>query len=208
MNRKYIFILIVVFGIQSSFGAKKPLLYWGLAVNNFVTAKPITGFPKVFYSQFHPGITISTGFNWKEKPKHNWMQSFKAGYFSHRFVQRSILLYTEFGYRYKLGSKIGLSVAIGGGYMHMIPATQQFDLNSDGEWVQKKIKSRPQALISLSMGIDYKITSSGCRAFIRYQNMLQTPFVASYVPILPYNVLHLGITVPMSVLKKGGKDAK
>lgn len=208
MKRIYVFLIIVLLTVPQMHGAKKPLLYWGVAVNNFVTAKPISGFPKIFYSQFHPGITISTGFNWKEKPKHNWMQSFKAGYFSHRFVQRSIMLYTEFGYRYKLGSKIGLSIAAGAGYLHMIPATQQFEKNADGEWEKKKLKSRPQALISLSMGIDYKMTSSGCRAFIRYQNMLQTPFVPGYVPLLPYNVLHVGFTVPVSVLKKGDKNAK
>ncbi len=201
-------IILSTFLILSSFNtysAKRPLLYWGVALNNFVTAKPISGFPKVFYSQFHPGITISTGFNWKEKPKHNWMQSFKAGYFSHRFVQKSIMLYTEVGYRYKI-KKWGLSAAVGGGYLHMIPATHQFKKNDNGDWEQLKLKSRPQALISLSLGIDYKITESGIRTFIRYQNMLQTPFVFGYVPLLPYNVLHLGITVPVSVLKGGKND--
>jgi hypothetical protein len=44
--------------------------------------------------------------------------------------------------------------------------------------------------------------------FVRYQNLLQTPFVPGYVPLLPYNVLHLGISIPMVNLKKGGKDAK
>jgi len=189
----------------NAFCAKKPLLYWGFALNNFVVAKPISGFPKIFYSQFHPGITLSTGFNWKEKPKHNWMQSFKAGYFSHRFVQHSVMFYSEFGYRYKVG-KWGFSAAFGAGYLHMIPATQQFTMNSNGDWEKKKLKSRPQALISLSLGIDYKITPSGIRSFIRYQNMLQTPFVPEYVPLLPYNVLHLGLTIPIRVLK-GGKNA-
>lgn len=204
MLKKILFILFIAFSMNT-YSAKKPLLYWGLAFNNFVTAKPISGFPKVFYSQLHPGVTISTGFNWKEKPKHNWMQSFKVGYFSHRFVQRSIMLYSEFGYRYKVG-KWGFSAALGGGYLHMIPATQQFTMNNNGDWEKKTLKSRPQAMLSLSLGIDYKISTNGMRTFIRYQNMLQTPFVPGYVPLLPYNVLHLGITIPVSVLK-GGKDA-
>ncbi len=203
-------IPLLIFGlfIQLSFGAKKPLLYWGIAANNFVAAKPISGFSKMFYSQFHPGLTVSTGFNWKEKPKHNLMQSLKVGYFSHRFIQRSIMLYTEFGYRYKVGNNLGLSVAMGGGYLHMIPATQQFKMKDDGTWEQMNLKSRPQGLISLSIGVDYKINAAGWRTFIRYQNMLQTPFVSGYVPLLPYNVLHVGVTVPMSALKKGGSNAK
>lgn len=186
---------------------KKRLLYLGLAVNNFVTAKPISGFPKLFYSQFHPGLTLSTGFNWKEKTRYNLMQSFKLGYFSHRYVQRSFVLYSEFGYRYKAGARWGFSIAAGAGYLHMIPATEQFRINENGDWEKIKLKSRPQALISLSLGIDYKVSESGIRTFIRYQNMLQTPFVPGYVPLLPYNVLHLGVTVPISLMKKGGKNA-
>jgi len=208
MKRNLIPLLIFGLFIQLSFGAKKPLLYWGIAANNFVAAKPISGFSKIFYSQFHPGLTVSTGFNWKEKPKHNLMQSLKVGYFSHRFIQRSIMLYTEFGYRYKVGNNLGLSVAMGGGYLHMIPATQQFKMKDDGTWEQMNLKSRPQGLISLSIGVDYKINAAGWRTFIRYQNMLQTPFVSGYVPLLPYNVLHVGVTVPMSALKKGGSNAK
>lgn len=186
---------------------KKKLQYWGIAVNNVVTAKPITGFPKVFTSNFHPGITVSTGFNWTEKPKHNLSQSFKLGYFSHRYVQRAITLYSEFGYRYKAGKRIGLTVALGAGYLHMIPAEKQFRMNDNGDWEPIKLRSRPQALISLSLGVDYKINEAGNRVFIRYQNMLQTPFVPGYVPLLPYNVLHLGVTIPVSQLKKGGKGA-
>jgi hypothetical protein len=188
--------------------AGKKLPYIGIAVNNYVTAKPISGFPKLFYSQLHPGITLSTGFNWKEKNKYNLMQTFKAAYFSHRYVQRSIILYSEFGYRYKAGKRLGLSVALGGGYLHMIPGEEQFRQNDDGDWEKIKFKSRPQAAISLSLGIDYRISESGIRSFIRYQNLLQTPFVPGYVPLLPYNVLHVGVTIPMNLLKKGDKNEK
>lgn len=208
MKGKFTLLILFLVITQWSYAAKKPLLYVGVALNNFVVAKPISGFSKMFYSQLHPGITFSTGLNWKEKPKHNLMQSFKVGYFSHRFVQRSIMLYSEFGYRYKAGNKLGLSIALGGGYLHMIPATDQFKMNDDGTWEQKKIKSRPQGMISLSLGVDYKINTAGWRTFIRYQNMLQTPFVPGYVPLLPYNVLHVGVTMPLNAFKKGENNAK
>jgi hypothetical protein len=206
MLKKLILSLVCLLYL-TNLPAKKKLLYLGLAVNNYVTAKPVSGFPKLFYSQFHPGITLSTGFNWKEKTKYSLSQSFKLGYFSHRYVQRSIVLYSEFGYRYKTG-RWGFTAAIGGGYLHMIPAAEQFKQNDNGDWEKVKLKSRPQAMISLSLGIDYKITESGIRSFIRYQNMLQTPFVPGYVPLLPYNVLHVGVTIPMSLIRKGGHDAQ
>jgi hypothetical protein len=205
MKKSTVFMLCFAFFCQAASAKKLP--YIGIAINNYVTAKPISGFPKLFYSQFHPGITLSTGFNWKDKPRHSLSQSFKASYFSHRYVQRSIALYSEFGYRYKAG-RWGFTAALGAGYLHMIPGEEQFRMNDNGDWEKIKLKSRPQALISLSLGIDYRITESGIRSFMRYQNMLQTPFVPGYVPLLPYNVLHLGVTIPTSMFRKGGTDAK
>ena len=177
----------------------KKLRYASIALNNYATSKPFTQAGKVFYSQLHPGFTLSTGFNWNDKPKYNWLQTFKFGYFSHRYVQRSFVLYTEFGYRYKVGKsqKLGVTAAFGAGYLHMIPATEQFKQNEDGDWEKVKLKSRPQAMLSLCLGLDYKINKKGNRVFIRMQGLLQTPFVPGYVPFLPYNVFHLGMTFPI-----------
>lgn len=205
MIRKLLLLSVLIHAGNTQ--AAKKLEYWSIAFNNVVTAKPFSGFPKLFYTNLHPGLTVSTGFTWKDKPKHSWNQSFKAGYFSHRYIQRAITLYSEFGYRYKAGKRLGLTAAIGAGYLHMIPAEKQFRMNDNGDWEPIKMRSRPQAMISLSLGVDYKINEAGNRVFIRYQNLLQTPFVPGYVPLLPYNVLHLGCTFPVAQLKKGGKNA-
>lgn len=90
----------------------------------------------------------------------------------------------------------------------MIPGTQQFKQDDNGDWNQVKVPSRSQGMLSLSMGIDRTVGKKNNKMFVRYQNLLQTPFVPGYVPLLPYNVLHLGISIPMVNLKKGGKDAK
>lgn len=206
MVRRLIVILLV-FGFAFHLSGARKLRYLAFAVNNFVTAKPVTGFPKLFYSQFHPGITVSTGFNWSDKKKHSWMQTFKFAYFSHRFIQHSFTVYSEIGYRYKVG-KWGYSAAIGAGYLHMVPGSGHYRKNEDGEWEPIKLKSRPQANLSISLGVDRLINENGMRAFTRYQNMLQAPFIPGYVPLLPYNVLHVGVTVPLALLKKGAKDAK
>ncbi len=196
MNKKIgIFILSVL--CLGNVYSQKRLTHIGVAFNNYVTAKPISGFSKLFTTQIHPGITVSTGFNWKEKEKYQLMQTFKVGVFHHRFIQTGVPLYSEFMYRYKPSSKIGLSAGLGAGYLHMFPGDEHFRQNESGGWDVIKMKSRPQGMISLSLGIDYQITSAGNKAFIRYQNVLQTPFVPGYVPLLPYNVFHIGTTFPL-----------
>lgn len=188
---------MIHFGVSGIYAQKK-LTHIGVALNNYVTAKPITGFSKLFTTQIHPGITVSTGFNWKLKEKYQLMQTFKVGIFHHRFIQTGVPLYSEFLYRYKPSSNIGLSAGIGAGYLHMFPGDEHFRQNENGSWDVIKLKSRPQGMISLSLGIDYKITEAGHKAFVRYQNVLQTPFVPGYVPLLPYNVLHVGSTFPLT----------
>jgi len=195
MNKRNSFLVLLMFVSVLGYGGR-PLRYIGFAMNNYVAAKPVTGFPKMFYSQFHPGVTVSTGFNWKERVNYSWMQSFKASFFSHRFIQHSFSIYSEFGYRRKAG-KWGYSAALGAGYLHMFPGAQQFKQNDQGEWQSVKITSRPQGLISLSLGIDRSVGQKGWKVFVRYQNMLQTPFIPGYVPLLPYNVLHAGFTMPL-----------
>src|SRR5690606_24777504 len=103
MKRICTFLLAVLMVHNLSAGHK--LKYLGISLTNSITAKPITGFPKVFYSNYHPGVCLSTGFNWKSAEKHDLSQSFKLGYFSHRFIQRSVQLYSEFGYRWRPGNR-------------------------------------------------------------------------------------------------------
>lgn len=181
--------------------------YLSVAVNTYATAKPFTGLPQLFKGTLHPGITLATGFNWKKVDKHAWMQTFKFGFFTHRYIQHSFPLYTEFGYRYMPHRNWGFSIAAGGGYLHMIPGSKQYRMDEDGNWEKIRLPSRPQGMLSLSLGIDWKMGDKGNRGFVRYQNMLQVPFIPGYVPLLPYNVLHIGATAPLHLLKKGGRHA-
>ncbi len=200
-------MLAAVFSSHATRPHQHTFNYISIAVNNYITAKPFNGFPKLFYSQFHPGLTVSSGFNWVNRARHSWSQAFKASVFHHRYIQTAITLYSEFGYRYK-SKNWGYTIAFGGGYLHMIPGTQQFKQDDNGDWHQVKLPSRPQGMLSLSLGIDRLIGKKNNRVFVRYQNILQTPFIPGYVPLLPYNVFHLGLSVPMVNLKKGEKDAK
>jgi hypothetical protein len=176
-----------------------------VAFLNTASAYPFSQFGKLLTGVEHPGLEIGYGFNWKTKNKHDWCQEIKVAYFYHRFVQHGIPLYTDIGYRYKFSQALTAQVAVGAGYMQSIPATAKLKLGNDGEYKNDKGIGRPQALAVLNIGTAYTIgpaSKKSLRVFITYQQFLQTPFVKAYVPILPYNSLLIGCSIPLNSHKK------
>jgi hypothetical protein len=169
---------------------------WSLAVMNTQSAMPFAKFAGMFTDQFHPGIEAGIGFNWKTKPKHDWFQEFKAGYFFHRFVQHAIPVYTDFGYRYKFSKRLASGLMIGVGYLHSIPATAKFKLDNNGDYKNNKGIGRMQAMASFGLQLSFTMNPKArhpFNIFSRYQQQIQMPFVKSYVPLLPYNSFMIGL---------------
>ena len=178
--------------------------FYSLALTNNHTAYPFQSFSKLFTKELHPGFLAAYGFNWKSKPKHDLYQEFTVGYFYHQFVQHAIPLYSSFGYRYKSKGKLGATVSLGAGYLHSIPDADVYKLDSEGEYENGKGIGRGQIMIKFSMGPEYKFNMKdrSMDAFIRYEQMLQTPFIKSYVPLLPYNSLAIGIKTNLKTSPK------
>jgi hypothetical protein len=170
-----------------------------VAFTNSQSAMPFGTFYKLFTGTYHPGIEVSTGFDWKTKAKHDWIQSFTFGYSYHRWVQHSIVLYAELGYRYKFPAGLSVETRLGGGYMRAILATEAFsDGVEEGKQYSKITSGRSQCIASLSFGINKKIKKPfDCMFFLHYQQRIQTPFIQSYVPLLPYNIIKTGVTIPL-----------
>jgi hypothetical protein len=168
-----------------------------LAVTNSQPALPFGKFYQLFAGKYHPGFEISTGLDWKIKAKHDWIQSFSVGYSYHRWVQHSIVLYTELGYRYKFPAGFSAETRLGAGYMRAILATEAFsDGVEEGKQYSKITSGRSQGIASLSFGINKKIERPfKCMFFLQYQQRIQTPFIQSYVPLLPYNIIKTGVTI-------------
>ena len=177
----------------------------GLAITNNNSAKPFNKFSSLFSDVVHPGFRVSYGFNWQTKAKHDWFQQFHAGYFYQRFLQHAIPIYTDFGYRYKFSPAFNLVASIGAGYMHSIPATAVLEADEQGNYSNAKGIGRPQAIATFTLEARYHFnigTQKKVALFFNYQQQLQTPFIKSYVPLLPYNVAALGLAIP---LKSGNK---
>ncbi|MEO6915639.1 MAG: hypothetical protein ABI151_08340, partial [Chitinophagaceae bacterium] len=163
----------------------------GIAIMNTGTAYPFGQFGKLLTQWQHPGFEIHYSFNWDTKSKHDWYQEYQLGYFYHRFVQHAFQLYSDIGYRYKY-KRATAQAAIGVGYLHAIPATAVLKLAPDGEYKNAKGIGKAQAMAVAKFTFGYLVNSSGkrpCKVFATYQQLLQTPFVKEYVPILPYNSL-------------------
>ncbi|HEY5408062.1 MAG TPA: hypothetical protein VIJ92_13290 [Ginsengibacter sp.] len=200
-NVIYLLILLLV-SVLANAQKKKEI---SIAFVNTGSAYPFSQFGKLLSGIEHPGIEIGYGFNWKTKSKHDWFQEIKLSYFYHRFVQHGIPLYTDIGYRYKFSHTLSTQVALGAGYMQSIPATAKLKLSDHGEYKNDKGIGRSQAVAVLNLGIGYTIhpaSKKSPKIFINYQQFLQTPFVKAYVPILPYNSLLIGCSIPLQPHKK------
>lgn len=194
ITMKRLSIIAVV--LLTSLGASCQEKYFSLSAFNTQTAMPFGKFFGMFTDQFHPGIEAGYGINISVKQKHDWFVDFKIACFYHRFVQTGIPLYADFGYRYKFNDRLFAETSLGAGYMHSIPATAKLKLNDDGVYVNNKGLGRAQAMATFGLGLGYSLNPSAKKPvsiFVTYQQLLQMPFVRSYVPMLPYNSFMIGI---------------
>ncbi|MDF9797807.1 hypothetical protein OKW21_003070 [Catalinimonas alkaloidigena] len=175
----------------TTFGQAK-LTQLTLETGNAITGLPIVGAPQLFYTHYHPFNTIGASLVWKENGKQAWEQSFNMGYIYHRFVQHSILLFTETIYRYDFNTAFSMRAHLGLGYLHSIPGTDRFELNKQGEYEKIASLGRAQVGVKFSISAAYKL-SPDFQLSINYGVLGQLPFVKSYVPLLPYNAIQLGI---------------
>lgn len=200
--KRNIILLLVMICCSTAIAQKHKPDHITAAVTTLHTAFPLGSFSKLFTADFHPGFEIGMGFNWKTKTKHDWFQAFQLGYSYHRFVQHSIALYSEFGYRYKFLKGFSAEARTGLGYMHVIPTGKIFKLGEDGNYKKKANLGRPQVMAAFSFRVNKAISKSGLGAFIQYQQRLQLPFIKSYVPLLPSNMVMLGIKIPRSSMAR------
>lgn len=189
------FLFVVIFLNPAS--AQRKITQLTFETGNAVTAMPFVGATQLFYTNYHPFTTLGARIVWKEKGKHAWEQSFNLGYIYHRFVQHSIPLFTETIYRYDFNKSFSMRAHLGVGYLHSIPATDRFELNDQGEYDKIRNLGRAQASIKFSISAAYVITQD-IRLTLNYGVLGQLPFVKSYVPLLPYNTIQLGIAKNIS----------
>lgn len=177
---------------------------YSISLTNNATAFPFGILSGYTSSPLHPGFELGWSRTLQEKPRHDWYRTVTAGYFFHRFIQHGIPLYVNYGYRYKLTKQFMMDASLGGGYFHSVPATEVLKPDDNGNYRNAKGIGRPQAILAFTLGAGYRVTihQQPVRLFLQYQVRLQTPFVRSYVPVLPYNQVAAGATMRFPFPKK------
>ncbi|MBK7560475.1 MAG: hypothetical protein WAT34_13670 [Chitinophagaceae bacterium] len=205
---KHFILFTLCFLLFVSTRAQKPK-YINIAIFTTQNAMPFGKFAGMFKEIFHPGIEFSYGKTLHSAKKHDWFTELNLAYFFHRFVQHGIPLYLNAGYRYKFNKRLAGETSIGAGYMHSIPATAKLKLNDNGDYTNDKKAGRMQAMGTYTIKFSYVLSHNSANPisiFTSYQQRVQFPFVKSYVPLLPYNSLFIGISKPIHTKKSKNKS--
>lgn len=174
--------------------------HYVVSVFNAATQLPVGQF---FSTPVHIGGTAGAEFRYNRNPGNQWFQTGKLGFSYHQYVQSTVQLYSEFGYRRAIWRGTAAELRLGAGYLHAIPATEIFTLK-DGVYQKKTNLGRPQFMGGAALGLSYTLPKGNTplRFFLDYQFYLQMPFVKSYVPLLPNTLLHVGAAAPFSMFNK------
>lgn len=153
------------------------------------------------FSPIHPGLSAGTEFRYNHSRKNQWFQTAKLAVSYHQYVQTSVQLFSEAGYRRDIWRGFGAEMRLGAGYLHSFPGVEFFQLK-DGVYEKKNRIGRPQLMLTSAVGISYTLRSGKLpmRVFLDYQFYLQMPFINQYVPLVPNTVVHAGVALPL--LKK------
>ena len=207
MKFKFTFLSVLLIGAtwrvsaQDVSAQKEPKArYCLLSVFNAATQLPLGDF---FSTPMHWGANAGAEFRYNRNPNNQWFQTAKLGYSYHRYVQHTLQLYSEVGYRRAIWRGTAAELRLGAGYLHAIPATEIFTLK-DNRYAKKTNLGRPQAMAGATLGLSYtqQKAAKPLRFFLDYQVFMQMPFVKSYVPLLPNTLLHVGVGAPFSIFKK------
>jgi hypothetical protein len=182
----------------SGFAQNQP---WPLQLTAFNNATLLPGMGKVgvFGVPVHPGFSAGTERRWNHHPKNQWFQTARVATHHHQFVQTSVQLYSEIGYRRLFGSWFDAELRLGPGYFHMFPGAPVYEPDGSGSFDRRYRLGRPQFMLTSALGLGFKVAGTPeapWRVLLAYQFYMQTPFSPGYIPFLPNTALHVGLSFP------------
>ncbi len=172
---------------------------FGFSLSNNITGLPVLTYPKLFTSQFHPGIDLTYSRKLNRSDKNKFYLNANIGGYHHEFVQTLVRIYPDISFQRKISEKLDFKFGLGAGYGLSFEGDRAFIQNEDGTYSSKSLKSaRSQYLITAKFGLEILISAeSKQKLFFQFASVLQGTYVKSYVPILPVNSFHIGYLFPL-----------
>lgn len=109
-------------------------------------------------------------------------------------MHHGIPLYTQLGYKYRFYKNFRIAAYLDAGYMHTFSDIGIYKLNGNGEYERTGRAGKAHAMFGYSLTLSYTFTGSKATItpFIQHQFWMMTPFVKTYVPMLPNSAFHVG----------------
>ena len=175
-------------------------------ISNNTTGLPVIAYPDLFYTQFHPGIEATYGWQINKNPKNKLYVNGNLGYYYHQFVQSLVKVYPTMSYERTLSERFNLNVGLGAGYGLSFEGKNAFALQDDGTYDNKPFMgARSQYVIAFELGAVYSLSNQNMNSpqlILQFKSFMQGTYVKSYVPLLPLNSLNIGIRFPLKNIEK------
>lgn len=186
------FLLLWALLVQTSVVDAQPQRAVFLKTGNIQTGMPFSTFDAMFSQVFRPYIELGYSRKIKNFQKSTLWLDAQLGYFNHRFVQQALPLHLHLRYQYPIAKSTNLRASLGGGYTHAFPFEGRYRTDAAGEYAPVGGLGRAQAGFGLMVGASQMLTRK-LELSLEYRVLFQTPFVKSYVPLLPFEMLQLGL---------------
>jgi hypothetical protein len=175
-------------------------------ISNNATSLPVTGYPQLFYANFHPGIDFQYNKQINKSEKNRLYVVYHGGVIYHRFIQTLLTLSGNLMYERPVNNRLNLNIALGAGYGAAFNNESVAKLNESGEYfVRNRFVPKSQFVLRFQPGLTYSLKKDhpeGIRICAHFRTQLQGIFVKSYVPLLPVNSLLAGVILPISSSEK------
>jgi hypothetical protein len=186
------------------------LAYWVFEVNGFAqNALSVSIFNHAsslpggsWTDAIHPGLDVAIITHSKVREKTERFMNWHTSYYYHRLVHHGFLLYGEYNWQKKIAGNLGFGLAGGAGYQHTFEDHEIFSLNNAGKYERSTRGGKAHAHLSLAAKIHYTLPKSKMEPFLQYRFRLITPFVKTYVPLLPAESIHLGTSFPINLKRQ------
>ncbi|WP_143083881.1 hypothetical protein [Flexibacter flexilis] len=178
----------------SSFShAQKKNLPVTVSAFNQATSMP---FSKFFTAPIHPGLAISSEFNYSKAPKRSRLfQTLGGSYYYHRYLNQAITFFSELGYEFRTKPGVEIAALLGVGYMCSFRTATEYSFKN-GSYTSSKNGGVGRFTPSFSLETGYYLfpeKQTSPKLFARYQVWVEYPFSPDFIDLMPHTNVHLGI---------------